>query len=199
MATLKCIISSTEVDKEKYLATLPQINPNFAEYRWRSNAYILSKLGRLEAEHKSIYRDLCDNFYKFYNLSISESIDKDIEGAKQYASILMAMMYPHPNNPVIIRQIENGLHPWVLAHVVKGLFQNSKFNHLNIIITTNSPTLLNMLEPAQIAVATIENGLIALNPIMLDAEPFKSLYDAYEGNLGDMWYVNAFGGNPTMD
>jgi predicted ATPase len=108
------------------------------------------------------------------------------------------------NNPSIIcfEEIENGIHPWLLHKMMELLkivsTEGITGNPIQVLITTHSPVLLNYVKPHQIrAVELDKEGKTQVHKLPTDSVRFQKALAAYDGDLGELWFTNIFGGNPV--
>lgn len=70
-------------------------------------------------------------------------------------------------------------------------------NPVQVLITTHSPLLLNYVEPHQVRVVKLdEEGKTQVSPLPLDSPRFQKSLEAYDEELGELWFTDIFGGNP---
>lgn len=84
------------------------------------------------------------------------------DGTIQALSILTALADPR-NDVVMIEEPENSLHPWIVKSLSKNIQALSKSNQL--ILTTHSPIILNLVTPEQVWVLYRENGATEVSRI----------------------------------
>lgn len=77
-----------------------------------------------------------------------------------------------------------------IYEILKVASQNKK-----IILTTFNPIFLNFFETRMVRVVGRFQGVFECKPIMCDKR-FEKALEAYDGDLGELWYTNHFGGNP---
>jgi predicted ATPase len=107
------------------------------------------------------------------------------------------------NTPSIIcfEEIENGIHPWLLHKMVELLkivsTEGITGNPVQVLITTHSPVLLNYVEPYQVRAVELDGeGKTQVHNLPVDSVRFQKALAAYDGDLGELWFTNVFGGNP---
>jgi len=108
------------------------------------------------------------------------------------------------NTPSIIcfEEIENGVHPWLLHKMIELLkivsTEGITGQPVQILITTHSPLLLNYVEPHQVRAVELDSeGKTQVHALPTDSARFKKALEAYDGELGELWFTNVFGGNPV--
>jgi predicted ATPase len=79
-------------------------------------------------------------------------------GTLRIAAILACLKHPSPPSVLVIEEIENGLDPRTLHLVVEEIRNAATTGATQVIITTHSPYLLNLLELSHIVVVEREDG-----------------------------------------
>jgi predicted ATPase len=70
-------------------------------------------------------------------------------------------------------------------------------NPVQVLITTHSPVLLNYVEPHQVRAVELDGeGKTQVHNLPVDSVRFQQALAAYDGDLGELWFTNVFGGNP---
>ena len=124
------------------------------------------------------------------------------DGTLRILAFLTALYDVSQPGLICFEEPENGIHPWLLNKLME-LLKTVSTKGINgsptqIIITTHSPVLLNFVEPKQIrAVELDDEGRTIINSLPFDTKRFQAAMDAYDGELGELWYTNLFGGNPV--
>lgn len=135
--------------------------------------------------------------YSDYAVPASEASD----GTLRILAFLTALYDVSQPSLICFEEPENGIHPWLLNRLMQ-LLQAVSTEGINgkpsqIIITTHSPVLLNYVLPEQIrAVELDEKGQTKISALPLESKRFQAAMDAYDGELGELWFTNIFGGNP---
>lgn len=100
-------------------------------------------------------------------------------GSQKVLSLLSIIHNPEPSPLIIIEEFENGLDPWTISYLIK------KFKELTgsqVIITTHSPTLLNLIENYdEILFAKRDNETGTLEYVRFDEE--KKMFDDVRENI----------------
>ena len=93
----------------------------------------------------------------------------------------------------MIDEPELGLHPYaisVLADLIKSASERTQ-----VIISTQSPTLLDYFEPEQIVVVNRQNGRSTFE--RLEANALSEWIGDY--SVGELWQKNVVRGGPTSE
>ncbi len=104
---------------------------------------------------------------------------------------LLSMPQDRISNIILLDEPELGMHPYaiiILGSLIKRLCRQNK----QVIVATQSPSLINQFEPEDIIVTEVENGATKLE--RLDSKDLKEWLEDY--CVGDLWQKNVFGGNP---
>ncbi|MDD3597729.1 AAA family ATPase [Sulfuricurvum sp.] len=112
------------------------------------------------------------------------------DGTLRMICLTTLLLQPNPPDTIIIDEPELGLHPYaitVLAALMKS-FATSK----QLIVSTQSVTLINHFESQNIIVTDKSNG--ASNFRRLEIDELKDWIEEY--SLGEIWEKNIIGGTP---
>jgi len=110
------------------------------------------------------------------------------DGILRFACLVTALIQPKPLSTIIIDEPELGLHPYALALLADLIKQAA--THTQIIVATQSATLLDYFEPGDIIVIDREDESSVFK--RLEAEQLKTWLEDY--TLGELWQKNVFGG-----
>jgi len=113
-------------------------------------------------------------------------------GALRMMALTTLLLQPEQELPslIVLDEPELGLHPSAIV-VIAALIKAASLN-TQIIIATQSPTLLDEFEPADVIVVDHENGGSTFKRLAF--ERLKEWLDEY--SLGDLWRKNSIGGGP---
>ena len=136
---------------------------------------------RLEWRHKN-----SDQYFDVSSLS---------DGTLRFIVLATLMLQPAELRPsiILIDEPELGLHPHaitLLASLIKQAAVDTQ-----VIVSTQSPRLVDHFEPEDILVAERVNGATTLR--RLEREPLKAWLEDY--SLGELWEKNEFGGRPRPE
>lgn len=112
------------------------------------------------------------------------------DGTLRMICLTTLLLQPNPPDTIIIDEPELGLHPYaitVLASLMKS-FATAK----QLIVSTQSVTLINHFEAQDIIVTDKKDGASVLR--RLDADELEAWKDDY--SLGEIWEKNIIGGRP---
>lgn len=127
-------------------------------------------------------KNLTLEFQDYQEISVSELSDGTLIAVNMITYLLSN------NYPVIaIEELENSIHPKLLKKMIRLIKNN--FNHIQIIITTHSPVLLNMVQVNEVSV--ISNNLCrAANIVQIkdNKELIKKLSSPFS-DFGDIFYL----------
>ena len=115
------------------------------------------------------------------------------DGSLRFICLATALLQPFLPSTIIIDEPELGLHPYaieILAELVKAASKKTQ-----IIISTQSPALVDCFEPEDIIVVTRENGESIFKRLVQDE--LSSWLDEY--SLGDLWRKNIMAGGPVYE
>jgi AAA15 family ATPase/GTPase len=123
------------------------------------------------------------------------------DGTLRILAFLTALYQEDTPSIICFEELENGVHPWLL-HKMMELLKIVSTEGINgkpvqILITTHSPVLLNYVEPDQVrAVELDKEGKTQIHSLPTDSLRFQKALEAFDGDLGELWFTNVFGGNP---
>lgn len=112
------------------------------------------------------------------------------DGTLRMICLTTLLLQPNAPDTIIIDEPELGLHPYaisVLASLMKSFAVDKQ-----LIVSTQSVTLINHFEPKDIIVTDKENGASVLR--RLEAHELDDWKDSY--SLGEIWEKNIIGGRP---
>ncbi|MEW5774571.1 MAG: AAA family ATPase [Thermodesulfobacteriota bacterium] len=115
------------------------------------------------------------------------------DGTIRFICLATALLQPNPPSTVVIDEPELGLHPFALD-VLAGLFRDAA-QRTQVIVSTQSPALLNSFAPEEVIVVDRAQGATRMR--RLDAESLEEWTAEY--TLGELWQKNIFDGGPTHE
>jgi predicted ATPase len=142
----------------------------------------------LENEYNSNYTKLCwrENYSGDYLFDAGQMSD----GTLRAFALVTLLCQPSPPAIICIDEPELGLHPEALsvfADLLKCASENSQ-----IIISTQSPSLVDYFEPDDIVVVNRTRGETIFE--RLEFEKYKAWMDEY--SISQIWDANIIGGRP---
>ena len=152
-----------------------QIAPFFRRFKLAPTSLNLEKI-RLEWEEHG-----GDTYFGASALS---------DGTLRFICLATLLMQPNLPPVVLIDEPELGLHPAAI-HVLAGMLQSAS-TRAQILVATQSVTLVNQLEPEQVWVVDREEGESVFHH--LKEADMSSWLEDY--GLGELWEKNILGGRP---
>ncbi len=147
-----------------------------------------------------------DLFYKLAathnGVIVCNMKDIDLAGSPSVARDSLSELYGTlPFSTICFQEPERGVHPWLMHKIMSGFEQMTKGGYLppvQVLLSTYSPMILNLIDPEQVRVVELNgNGGSAVRSLPLDSAYFQAALKAFNGDLGEMWFTNVFGGNPS--
>ncbi len=112
------------------------------------------------------------------------------DGTLRFICLATALLQPNPPSAVVIDEPELGLHPFAVV-VLAGLLQAAA-TETQVIVCTQSVTLLNQFDPGSLIVVDRDGG-----ESLFRRPHDKELSHWLDGySLGELWEKNLIGGRP---
>ena len=123
------------------------------------------------------------------------------DGTLRLFAFLVALYDVESPDIICFEEPENGVHPWLLNQVMELLNLVTKNGvrgkPIQVLITTHSPVLLNYVKPEQVRAVELDGkGRTQVRALPTDSVRFEKAMEAYDGELGELWFTNLIGGNP---
>jgi predicted ATPase len=115
------------------------------------------------------------------------------DGTIRFVCLATALLQPNPPATIVIDEPELGLHPFALS-ILADLIQSAA-ERTQIIVSTQSPTLVDYFEPKDIIVVNRSGGRSEFK--RLEADQLKEWLDDY--SLGELWQKNVVRAGPTHE
>lgn len=122
-----------------------------------------------------------DAYFDAYSLS---------DGTIRFICLATLFLQPKPPALILLDEPELGLHPFAIRILAEIIEAASK--RVQVILATQSVTLLNNFEPKDVIVA--ENDGLKTTFQRLDEEKLKHWLEEF--SLGELWEKNVLGGRP---
>lgn len=163
---------------ERIVKTIRLVAPFFGDFRLRRNP---DNTDQIELEWSEIGEDFP---FKAHQLS---------DGTLRFICLAVVFLQPLELQPetIIVDEPELGLHPFAISILASLIRSTSKENQ--VIVSTQSVTLLNEFEPEDIIVTDRKSGASVLRRIGKDE--LTQWLEEY--TLGELWEKNILGGRPA--
>jgi predicted ATPase len=122
-----------------------------------------------------------DAYFDAYSLS---------DGTIRFICLATLLLQPTPPALILLDEPELGLHPFAIRILAEMIEAASK--RVQVILATQSVTLLNNFEPKDVIVAENDGDKTTFN--RLDEEKLKHWLDEF--SIGELWEKNVLGGRP---
>lgn len=122
-----------------------------------------------------------DAYFDAYSLS---------DGTIRFICLATLLLQPSPPALILLDEPELGLHPFAIRILAEMIEATSK--RVQVILATQSVTLLNNFEPKDVIVA--ENDGLKTSFNRLDEEKLKHWLEEF--SIGELWEKNVLGGRP---
>jgi predicted ATPase len=161
-------------------ATVQLVAPFFDDFLLRPDP-LNEETIRLAWKHKS-----SDQYFNASALS---------DGSLRFILLAALFLQPQKYLPsiVLVDEPELGLHPYAIGLLASLVRQVSA--RAQVIVSTQSPLLLDYFEPEEVLVAQRDGGGTILT--RLESAPLKDWLSDY--SLGQLWEKNEIGGRPTPE
>jgi predicted ATPase len=156
----------------------------------------IKRISLLRTKNQTFSLELIDR-YSEHHIPASDISD----GTLRILGFLTALYQENTPSIICFEEIENGIHPWLLHKMVELLkivsTEGITGSPVQVLITTHSPVLLNYVEPHQVRAVELDGeGKTQVHNLPVDSVRFQKALEAYDGDLGELWFTNVFGGNP---
>ncbi|MCH7559652.1 MAG: AAA family ATPase [Planctomycetes bacterium] len=115
------------------------------------------------------------------------------DGTLRFICLTTALLQPDPPSTIIIDEPELGLHPYAIEILAELIEATSKKTQL--IVSTQSPSLVDYFEPNNIIVVNREKGASVFKRLIKGE--LSSWLEDY--SLGDLWRKNIVTGGPAHE
>ena len=115
------------------------------------------------------------------------------DGTIRFICLATALLQPVLPTTIVIDEPELGLHP-VAIGLLAGLIRSASAR-TQVIISTQSPTLLNKFDPKDVIVVNRQAGCSTFN--RLDLEMLREWLEEY--SVGELWQKNVLEGGPACE
>jgi predicted ATPase len=115
------------------------------------------------------------------------------DGTIRFICLATALLQPRPPATILIDEPELGLHPHALEMLAALLRQAA--SRTQVIVSTQSPSLLSQFEPEDVVVVDRHDGQSTFK--RLDAASLKDWLTQF--TLGELWQKNYLSGGPTHE
>jgi predicted ATPase len=186
----------------------------------RANAANLAPfLLYLRTQHEKYYREIVNviqlvaPFFNDFILEVVKKGEKDTvklnwkqkssdypmqpyhfsDGTIRFICLATALLQPNPPSTVVIDEPELGLHPYAIE-ILSELIQSAA-EKTQLIISTQSPALIDCFSPKDIIVVNRKNGASIFE--RLDINALTSWLEDY--SLGELWRKNVVTGGPVRE
>jgi predicted ATPase len=161
--------------------TVQRVAPFFEDFKLAPQKLNPEKI-RLEWIHKG-----SDDYFDVSSLS---------DGTLRFIALTTLFLQPENYRPsvILVDEPELGLHPYAITLLVSLIKQASL--KTQVIISTQSPLLLDNFEPEDVLVADRVDGGTQLTRLET-TDHFKKWLDEY--SLGQLWEKNELGGRPKAE
>jgi predicted ATPase len=170
-------LQKTQADSYKRIvAAIRLVAPFFHDFRLRPD-----RLRKDEIQLEWTQRD-SDAYFNAHALS---------DGTLRFICLATLLLQPEPPSLILIDEPELGLHPYAIVQLA-GLFRSAA-TRTQILVATQSVTLLNQFEPDNVIIVDRSEGQSTFRRI--NAKEVEAWTDAYA--LGELWEKAVLGGRPT--
>jgi len=159
----------------RIVSTIRLVAPFFDDFRLRPSPFNEQKI-QLEWSERS-----SDAYFNAHALS---------DGTLRFICLATLLLQPDLPSLILIDEPELGLHPYAIQ-VLAGLVRSAS-EKTQVILSTQSVSLVNQFAPEDLVVVDRSNGESLFR--RLSAEDTKDWLEDY--SLGELWEKNVFGGRP---
>ncbi|MSQ14633.1 MAG: chromosome segregation protein SMC [Dehalococcoidia bacterium] len=160
--------------------TIQQVAPFFDDFVLEPQSLNPEKI-RLEWRHKG-----SEDYFDASSLS---------DGTLRFIALATLLLQPDDHRPsvILVDEPELGLHPYAIT-ILASLVKQASIK-TQVVLSTQSPFLLDHFQPEDVLVADRVNGGTQLT--RLNSADLKTWLQDY--SLGELWEKNEIGGRPTTE
>jgi predicted ATPase len=159
--------------------TIRMIAPFFDDFVLEPKMMGPEELVRLEWRQRG-----SDYLFEPYHLS---------DGTIRFICLATALLQPSPPATLVLDEPELGLHP--VGIVLLGSLIQSAAARTQVIISTQSPTLLDQFKPEEVVVVNRQEGRSTFD--RLDSQELREWLAEY--SVAELWQKNVLRGGPASD
>ena len=137
-------------------------------------------------EEDYTHRKTLTLYFKEFGVSRSWPVEDISDGTVQILGLLVAMFDPR-TALVFIEEPENSVHPWIVQVILKACRDAASSKQL--ILTTHSPVILDMISPDELGIVSRAHGETALRSATSLDDGIKALWESGKTSLFD--YINS--------
>ncbi len=117
------------------------------------------------------------------------------DGTLRFIALVTALLQPYPPSTILIDEPELGLHPYAINLLGEAIRSRSDAPGAQVIVSTQSPQLLDSFQPSEIVVVERSDGESVFR--RLEEAALQQWLSDY--SLGELWLKNLLGGRPARD
>lgn len=117
------------------------------------------------------------------------------DGTLRFIALVTALLQPYPPSTILIDEPELGLHPYAINLLGETIRSRSDAPGAQVIVSTQSPQLLDSFQPSEIVVVERSDGESVFR--RLEESALQQWLSDY--SLGELWLKNLLGGRPGRD
>jgi predicted ATPase len=159
--------------------TVRMVAPFFEDFRLEPEMKGPAELVRLEWRQK-------ESNYPFQPYQLSD-------GTIRFICLATALLQPTPPAIIVLDEPELGLHPLAIA-LLASLIESAS-ERMQVILSTQSPTLLNQFRPEDVIVVNRQAGRSTFT--RLDMEMLREWLEEY--SVAELWQKNVLQGGPAHE
>jgi predicted ATPase len=159
----------------RIVAAIQQVAPFFAEFRLGPDRLRPDQIQLEWTERDS------DAYFNAHAFS---------DGTLRFICLATLLLQPELPSLILIDEPELGLHPYAIAQLA-ALFKSAS-TRMQVLVATQSVTLMNQFEPSDVIVVDRKDGQSTFRRI--DDKEIDAWKDSYA--LGELWEKNVLGGRP---
>jgi predicted ATPase len=115
------------------------------------------------------------------------------DGTIRFICLATALLQPTPPALIVIDEPELGLHPYAISML--AALMKSASERTQVIVSTQSPTLLDHFDPSEIVVVSREHGRSTFQ--RLNEEELATWLEDY--SIGELWQKNVVQAGPSYE
>lgn len=135
-------------------------------------------------------------FVEFVESTANRGVEswESSDGTLRALAILLGLETHRAYSTVLIEEPEQNLHPWAVREIVEHIREVIDERHVQVVVTTHSPQVLERVHPEEVLVATRSEQEGTRFRTLTEVLPHSKIV---MGDIGQLWVKGLLGGVPA--